>query len=281
MGLAVIIAILAVNGAIIGFVLKSQSGKNGSKNEDQVTVNQSALEKLGVNRNSIGDAGIVLTVNPNAKFNGKVDISGDLSVAGQTKLNNQLSAPKANLAELQAGKTSLNELTVNGESTLSKLTLHNDLAVAGSTKLQGAVTISQLLTVNNSVNVSGNLGIGGVLSVGTVSARIINISGHVITTGSTPSVGPGPGLGSNGTVSISGNDAAGTVAVNIGAGSHGGIVAYIAFRSLYGATPHVVISPVNAGISNYYVTRTAGGFNIGISGTPSPGGYAFDYIVEQ
>jgi hypothetical protein len=71
------------------------------------------------------------------------------------------------------------------------------------------------------------------------------------------------------------------VAINIGAGGGGGILANVAFASQYGNRPHVVISPVGRGLSNFFVTRSSGGFSIGVSGSVSPGGYAFDYIVEQ
>lgn len=280
-GLTVVVIILAVNAAVISFVLKSQSKGKNSANQDQVTISQGVLDKLGVNRGSVGDSGIELTIGPSTRFNSKVEIGGDVSVAGQLKLNNQLSAPSGSFAKLQGGETTLDKLNVNGDTTLSKVSLRNDLLVAGTTRLQGAVTITSLLTVNNSLNVAGNLGVGGTLAVGRLSANGLTIGGHVVTLGSAPGVGPAACIGSNGTVSISGNDQAGTVAVNAGAGACAGMLANIAFRGQYGNTPHVVITPVGRGMNNFFVTRSPGGFSIGASSAPAPGGYAFDYIVEQ
>lgn len=280
-GLAAVVAILALNAGIIGFVIKTQSKANDSLNKDQVTISQGVLDKLGVNRSAVGSSGVELTIGPDTKFTGKIQAGGDVSIAGQVRLNNKLSAPEAGLAKLQAGDAALSKLNVNGDSTLSKLTLRNDLQVAGTTRLAGAVTITNLLTVNNSLNVSGNLGIGGQLSVGRLNAAGLTISGHVITAGSTPGAARGSCVGSNGTVSISGNDQAGTVAVNIGAGACAGPFVNVSFRSSYGGTPHVVLTPVGRGMNNFFVSRGAGGFSIGASSPPGPGGYAFDYIVEQ
>jgi hypothetical protein len=280
-GIAVVILVLAVNAGIIGFVLKSQGKTKNLGSEGQVTVNQAALDKLGVNRSAVGDAGIQLTVGPNSRFKGDVTVGGDFSVAGQLKVNNKFTAPDASFVQLEAGKTALSELNVNGDTNLSKLNLRNDLAVTGATKLQGPVTISQLLTVASS------LAVGGSLSTNNLSVRSLNIDstlsigGHIITRGQTPGVGPGgPALGSNGTVGISGNDAAGTVSINIGVGAGTGSLANVAFKSQYGATPRVVITPVGVG-GLFYVTRTASGFTIFTNTALPPGGYAVDYIVEQ
>lgn len=177
-------------------------------------------------------------------------------------------------------------MNVNGDATATNLNLRKDLTVLGATKLQGPVTIGQLLTVSGSMNVGGNLAVGGILSArgfqasSLVSDSTLTIGGHMISRGAVPGVGSGPAVGSNGTVSISGNDAAGTVAVNVGGGAGNGILAHVAFRNQYGATPHVVITPVGQG-GAFYVNRTVGGFSIGVSGSIGAGGYAFDYIVMQ
>ncbi len=113
-----------------------------------------------------------------------------------------------------------------------------------------------------------------------VSSPTLTIGGHIITRGAVPSVSGGDGLGSNGTVSLSGNDTAGTVAVNVGAGAGAGTLATIKFASNYGNTPKVVINPVG-GFIPFYVNRSASGFSIHAASGVPPGGYAFDYIVMQ
>jgi cytoskeletal protein CcmA (bactofilin family) len=285
--LAVVIVIFAVNAGVIFFVLKGKTKPATNADQGQVTISQSSLDKLGVNRGSVGDSGVELSINPDTRFKGQVQVGGDVTVAGQFKLNSKFTATDASLAKLQAGDTSLTQLNVNGDGTLSNLNLRKDLTVTGTTRLQGVVTIAQLLTINNNLNVTGSLAVGGTLSArgfqagNLVSDTTLTIGGHVITRGNAPNVGPGNALGSNGTVSISGNDASGTVAANIGVGASAGVIANVSFKAQYSNVPHVVVSPVGAGIGSVYVTRTVGGFSIGVNGPVPAGGYSFDYIVMQ
>ncbi|HEX5797518.1 MAG TPA: hypothetical protein VFX86_03960 [Candidatus Saccharimonadales bacterium] len=273
MGLAVVVAILLINSVIIIFVVKRQS-QNSQVEPGQVAISQEALDKLGVKRGPIGDTGVELIVNPDARFNGKVRIGDDVSVGGQLILSKRLSAADASLTQLQAGKTSLSDLNVNGDGTVSNLNVRNDLAVAGTARVQGLAA--------NTANISGNISIGGQLSVGTlrvsslVSDSIIQLGGHFITTGSTPSVSRGSAAGS---ASISGNDSAGTVFVGVGAGGGSGTLATVHFRNSYSGTPRVVITPVGRA-ANVYVNSSSGSFSIGGSGL-SAGGYSFNYIVMQ
>jgi len=129
--------------------------------------------------------------------------------------------------------------------------------------------------------VGGTLSARGFQASSLVSDTTLTIGGHVITRGVAPGVGPGPALGSNGTISISGNDASGTVAINIGVGGGNGIVAYVAFINQYSNIPHVVVTAVGHVTGSAYVNRDASGFSIGINGSLAPGGYAFDYMVMQ
>ncbi|MEO5499550.1 MAG: hypothetical protein ABIR46_03560 [Candidatus Saccharimonadales bacterium] len=285
-GVSVVIAVLLINGIVIYFILRGQGGSGNTVARDEVTLSAETLDGLGVSRNSVGELGTELTIGPATTFNGSVTVAGDTSIGGSLKLNSKFSASDASLAKLQAGDTSLNTLNVNGDTTSSNLNLRNDLNVTGLTRLQGAVTMAQILTVNNSVNIAGNLAVGGTLSArafqasSLVSDTTLVVGGHIITRGSAPGVSAGGAAGSNGTVSISGNDAAGTVAVNAGVGAGGGIVANITFRSPYGGTPHVVVTAVGPGASDVYINRNANGFSIGV-GALTTGGHAFDYIVIQ
>lgn len=286
-GLSVVIAILALNAGIIAFIMRSQGKAGSTASQNAVTISPAVLNTLGVSRNPVGTSGTELVVGPNSKFNGTVTIGSDVSIGGQLTLNSKFSASDASLAQLQAGKTSLDQLDVNGDGTVSNFTLRKDLTVSGLTRLQGPVTMGQLLTVNNNVNIAGSLAVGGSLSVrnfeasSLVSDTTLTVGGHVITRGSAPGVSAGNALGSNGTISISGNDASGTVAANIGVGASSGMIAYVSFRQQYSNTPHVVVTPVGPVSSTVYVNRSAAGFSINVSGPLPPGGYAFDYIVMQ
>jgi cytoskeletal protein CcmA (bactofilin family) len=286
-GLAAVIAILAINAAIIGFLLKKQAKNDGVASRGQVTLSNADLSKLGINRNPIGDSGSELVVAPNAQFKGKLSVAGDTNLSGQLSLNGKILGTNANFTQLQAGKTSLSELDVNGATTVSSLNLRKDLVVAGNTQLQGTVNLSQLLTVNNSVNIIVNLSVGGTLTVGTFSARsltstsTLTIGGHIITNGLSPSLAPGNALGSNGTASVSGNDAAGAIAINIGVGASGGTLASIAFHNQYASVPRVVITPVGVPGNFYIFNLTTSGFSVGIASGLPPGGYRINFLAMQ
>lgn len=285
-GIAVVIGILAAVSVGLFLLIRGQGGLQSALFGDQVMIDPGTLEALGVSRNQVSTQGAELIVGPNARFNGKVLMGGDVSVAGQLQLNNALSASSANLGNLQAANVSLGQLNVSGDGTLNTLNARQDVNVAGSTRLQGPVSIGQLLTVNNNLNVAGSIAVGGTLSVRNFQASsltsdtTLTIGGHIITRGNAPGVSAGGGVGSNGTVSISGNDSSGTVAVNTGTGAGNGIVAQVSFTRAYATIPHVVVSPIGIGVK-YYVNRSPSGFSIGVSEPMPPGGFAFDYIVMQ
>jgi len=283
-GLAVVVMILAINAGVIIFFMRSQSQTSSKENQAEVTISPAVLDTLGVSRSTAGSSETELVVGPNSTFKNKVTIGGDVSIAGELKLNSKLIGTDASLAKLDAGNTSLSQLNVNGDATISSLSLRKDLTVVGLTRLQGAVTVSQLLTVNNNMNVLGNLSVGGTLFINMFQINTLSIGGHVITRGAAPSVSVGPAAGSSGTASISGNDAAGTIAVGVGTGGGNGTMADVSFINQYGSTPHVIITSVGSAGSNpvnFYVNRSSSGFNIGVNGALSPGGYIFDYIVMQ
>ena len=282
-GLVAVVIILAINAGIITFVLKHQSSSKNNLASGQVTISSSALDKLGVNRTAVGDAGIELTVGPNARFAGNVQVAGSANIAGQLTLNSTFVASNANLTQLQAGNTTLSQLNVNGNGTMSNLNVRSNLVVGGQTQLQGPVIATNQFNINNNLAVSGNIVVGGTLEVGSFQTSNLTIDGHVIVLGAAPSVSAGSAAGSYGTASISGSDAAGTIVVNAGSGAGSGVAVNVTFRSPYGSIPNVVVSPIGYGLVTY-VSRNANGFSIGVSPlTPLAAGtsYAFDYIVEQ
>lgn len=286
-GLGVVVLILALNVGIVVYLMNIQSKNDAVAKQGEVTISPAVLDTLGVSRNPVGNSSSELIVKPNSTFDGKLTVGGDVSISGLLKLNSKFTANDASLTKLEAGDTTLEKLNVNGDATVSNLNLRKDLTVLGTSRLQGAVIISQLLTVNNNVNILGNLAVGGTLSARSfqasslVSDTTLTIGGHIITRGVAPGVGPGSALGSNGTISISGNDAAGTVAVNIGTGGGNGIVAYVAFINQYSSIPRVVVTAIGHVTGRVYINRDATGFSIGVNGALNPGGYAFDYIVMQ
>lgn len=285
-GLAVVALVLAINGGVIAWLMNSQQNAAAEQSKDSVTLSAETLDGLGVSRNPIGNLGSELTVGPNATFKGKVVMGSNVSIGGKLEIKGDFSANSAIFAKLQAGETSLQQLNVNNDITASTLNLRKDLKVVGNTTLQGSVTINQLLTVNNNLNVAGNLAVGGVLSArnfqanSLISNTTLTIGGHIIAQGSPPSVTKGGAVGSNGTVSISGSDAAGTIAVNTGTGAGNGLLASVTFRNQYGNLPHVLVTPVG-GPFQLYITRSISGFNVYTSSSMGVGGYAVGYMVIQ
>ncbi len=284
-GLAVVGLIVAINVGVIMFVMRGQE-EAAQLSKETVTLSSETLSQLGMTKTNVNNAGTELVVGPNAKFGGTLTVASDVSIAGKLNLNNTLEAADARFSRLQAQNMQIDQLNANGDGTLSTLNLRRDLNVAGNTRLQGTVTMSQLLTVNNNVNIVGSLAVGGSLSVRNFQASsltsdtTLTIGGHVITRGDAPAVAAGGGVGSSGTASISGNDASGTVAVNTGVGATGGLLASVTFSRAYATTPHVVVTPVGNYV-NVYINRTASGFSIWSAGALAPAGYAFDYVVMQ
>ena len=287
-GLGVVLVIIALNVGIILFVMNGQSDtESGNGSSKEVTISSDVLDKLGVNNATVGNSSTELIVGPNAKFKGKVTVGSDINVAGQLNLNGKLSAADSSIVKLQAGNASLGQLEVNGNGTVTNMNVRQALIVAGSSTLQGPVTVTQLMTVNNNLNVTGSMSVGGTLSARTfqasnlVSDTTLTVGGHIITRGISPTATPGNALGNNGTISISGNDASGTVAANIGVNAVAGIIAYVTFHQAYSGTPHVVVTAVGSGIVGVYINRSANGFSIGVTNPIPFGGHAFDYIVMQ
>lgn len=278
-GLAVVVVILGLNAAVIVLLMRNGESSTSQLDQGQVTVNAEVLNGLGVN-NANSDAGALLTVNPNASFKGTLTIAGDTSVAGKLNLNGKLSTSDASISKLEAGDTSLQSLNVNGDATSSNMNLRGNLIVAGTTTTNGPVTMGGLLTVSDNINVTGNLSVGGTLSMGAFQTNTLTVGGHIITRGDAPGLTRGAALGALDTVSISGSDAAGTVAVNIGVTPRSGIVANVTFVNAYSGTPRVIVTAVGPGATDVYVNRNANGFSIGV-GSISNGGHAFDFIVVQ
>lgn len=280
-GLAVIVGILAINAVVLLLISKGQSDAQETAAKNSVTISTSTLNELGVSRNPIGNAETELTIGPNSTFDGKVVVGGDLTVAGQLTLNSKFNATNAVLANLQAGQTQVETMNVNGDLTATNLNIRKDLQVAGVTRLQGSLTVNQLTTINNNMNVAGNLAVGGSLSVRNFQVGNLTIAGHLLSSGGTPSISVGGAAGSNGTASISGNDTAGTVAVNMGVGAGNGLLATITFATKYGSTPHVVVTPVGRSVPGLYINRTSSGFSLSVDGALGIGGFAFDYVVIE
>lgn len=186
------------------------------------------------------------------------------------------------------GAANLNDVTINGPLTVATpVTFKGDVTASASVKVNDALTAASITTSGN-LQVGGNGTFAGTISATTLSVKTANItnfsfSGHLITGGSTPTASTNSGTGS-GTVSVSGNDTAGTVTINAGVGAHAGDLITVTFKTAYAGTPHVTITPIgmSAAALQFYATRSTTFFTIGCINAPISGSqYVFDYLVTQ
>ena len=304
-GLSVVAVILAVNVVILGLVLKGKVN-SGNSSSGVATISKSVLNKVGVSTETIGNSGVVFEVRPDAEFSGKLTVAGSVNIAGALNLNNTFTATNAALTSISAGNTNLTQLGVTGTSTLSNLTVHNSLVVAGLSQLQGDVTVSNLTT-------SGNLTVGGTFSTNSFNADNITsnitliIDGHLVTSGLIPAIqylqysGTNLGLGSNGTAAVNGNDTSGSVNIGVGVGATSGTLFDLKFHTAFQALPSVILSGINFTSLNPNENCTVGVFNLTTTGFSvddncylfntsnntithtglSAGGYSIDYAAIQ
>ncbi len=267
----VLFVIILLLGIIIAFIANRLNSQNdpGSLTFKSGELDQEALDKLLQAEQNIGTVDQTLTVAANAIFNGKVLVKSDLDVAGSIRVGGPLNLPG---------------ITVAGASEFEDVNVSNNLTILGS------ATIQKTLSIQDSLNVSGNASVGGTLSAAKISAESFEFTGdlnlvrHIDTGGGTPAASAQAGVGSGGTVSVSGNDIAGTVTINTGGSPPSGIMVRINFNQAYNNTPVVQITPINAASAalEYYVTRDTNGFSIGSAGTPAGATtYKFDYFIVE
>lgn len=230
--------------------------------------------------------------------------------ANSTYIINTQSLDNGTLNELtsQADGNIKQQLTISPETIFKSdvtvqgsVKINKDLTVNGSTNLQGPTTLNDSLTVARSLTVNGNtafasnLSVNGQISaasltVGSLTISSINLSnnlvfaGHLVPNGTAPAARVSVAA-SGGSVTINGNDTAGTVAITVGSGGlTPGEMAIITFKTAFNTTPKVQLTPINDSGSNlrYYATRSASFFTVNTSTAPTTGTtYVFDYFVTQ
>ena len=254
--LALFAALLAVVGVSVATaVLLSKNTQKDVKTQD-LTAEQ--LAELAGSSTIVGDPGQILKIESSTICESQVLARSDLSVAGTLKVGGPL-----NLPSLDAGTGTFDELTVD-----------NNLAIAGNLTLQGSITVSGATSFKN-------------LSVGQLSATTLQLSGdltfsrHLTTGGGAPGKTNGSALGGGGSASVSGNDTAGTIAINTGNSPPAGCFVTINFVNNFSGTPKVIVSPVGSASGNldYYVNLSSSNFSL-CANNPSAGtNYNFDYLV--
>ncbi len=265
--LLLFIFILVMAGGILAvayFQSKKATTATTLKTQD---LTQAALEQVANSDATIGSSQQVLNVQSSAVFAGKVLIKGGLEVAGNLQIG---------------GTIALNDITVSGTSQFGQVQISKNLAVTGDTGIQGALTLAKSLQVNGGATFGGPISAPQITTSNLQLNSDLVITKHIVSGGGTPSRSPGPALGGGGSVSVSGSDTAGTVAINTGGGTTSGCFVTVNFTGRYNSTPRVLLTPVGAagGSVAYYTNRTTSSFSI-CTASPAPAGssFAFDYFV--
>lgn len=242
------------------------SAKNSKSTNPTQELSEDALKQLKTTDTSVGDPKQTLTVASNAVFSGQVLVRNNLDVAGAVKIG---------------GSLNLSGLIVSGDSTLDQIQ-GNKLNITGDTTLQGQLSIQKGLVV------TGGASFGAAISAPTISVQALQLTGdlqfsrHIDAGGPTPGHTNGTAMGSGGTVSVSGTDTAGTIAINTGGSPPAGCFVTVKFSRAFSVVPHVVVTPIGPSASglNYFVNRSSTEFSLCTS-NPSPAGanFSFDYIV--
>lgn len=257
------VLLVIVGGIIVYLAIQHNNKINANNNAESQNLSQSTLNQLNNSDVQVGSTNQNLEIQSNTIFSGNVLVRNNLQVAGSLKLSGTLSLPT---------------LDVSGTTGL------NQLSVAGSANIAGALSVQKSLTVN-----SGGA-FGGTLSAPTISVTTLQLNGdiqinhHIVTSGSLPRLSAiSANLGSGGTVSNSGSDTAGAIAVHTGSGAQTGCVADLSFAQPYASTPHVVITAVGTNansIGGYYIgSLSSTGFTVCVDQPQDSISFTFDYIT--
>jgi len=153
------------------------------------------------------------------------------------------------------------------------------VAVPTSLNVSGATTLTTL-TVTGNATVQGNLTV-----TGTANFQNIVINGHIKTGGTTPLITAGAATGTGASVSIEGNDTAGTITITTGvSGLSADTLAKLVFNKTYGSTPRVIISPTNAAAATFSTYLNSDNTSFLIKATQAPGAsttYTYNYYVVE
>lgn len=258
-----LVLVIAI-GSVISLTIKGK--QDAYKIITSQGLTQDELKQLANTDVTVGKPKQILTIQANAVFAGSTLVRGDLEVAGTLKLG---------------GDLSLANLTVSGATKLSDVTATN-LTVGNSLNVQGTLTLNSGISVAGQSNFNGGIVASSVLTGALQLNGDLKLTHHIVAGGTTPGIAKGTAVGGGGTVSLSGSDTAGTVAINTGSAPPAGCFATITFSESFDNTPHVVITPVGAGAAglDHYITRSTTGFVIcGTTSAPASQSFGFDYVV--
>jgi len=259
--------VLIIGLAILAIIEFHHTSSNANPTFKQETLSPSALNKLATSNTNIGSSNSLLTVQSNAVFNNQVLMRSNLQVAGNLQLG---------------GNLNLTDLNISGNSVLNQVQIAKNLAVNGSANIQGSLNVQNNLAVNGSGNFNGNLSAPQITTSSLNLSGDLNLTHHLLASGSIPSQTSLGAVGSGGTTSINGSDTAGTISINTGSGPSQGCYINVTFSSSYNSPPNILITPVGASSANlsYYINRSSTSFSVCSTTSPNPATtYNYDYFV--
>jgi len=261
--LFILVLVVAI-GSVISLTIKGK--QDAYKIIATQNLTQDELKQLANTDVSVGQPKQILTIQANAVFAGSALIRGDLEVAGTLKLG---------------GDLSLKNLTVNGATKLGDVTASN-LTVGSSLNVQGTLTLNSGISVAGQSNFNGGIVASSVITGALQLNGDLRLTHHIIAGGTIPNISKGTAVGGGGTVSLSGSDTAGSVAINTGSSPPAGCFATVTFSEAFANTPHVVVTPIgtaSAGL-DYYITRSTSNFIIcSTNAAPAGESFGFDYVA--
>lgn len=179
------------------------------------------------------------------------------------------------------GALALPGITVSGSSSFNQIQ-------ATTLNLSGAATVNGVLTARNGLSVNGNSNFSGNVNATQITTGSLQLNGNLILTnhivggGPIPGVSQGIALGGGGTASVSGSDTSGSIAINTGGSPGAGCFVTISFARQFNGTPHVIVTPIGAAAAglNFYVNRSSSNFSVCTTNpAPSSQTFGFDYMI--
>jgi hypothetical protein len=258
--LFVVVGVISVAIAFVTYLGSKKTPVQPAAESQNLT--EAQLKELANSNATVGGSGETLTVQGNAVFSGSVLVRSNLNVVGTIQMGGPLTLSQLNVtSSANLASTQINSLQVSGTSTFQNLvTLQAGLSAGGNSSFTGTVTAGTL-TVSNLVMSNNSL---------------LTVPNHVSFTGATPRV-------TSGSATISGSDTSGTITINSGA-SAGACMATIAFNQPFQTTPHVLVSPLDAGAGGieFYVIRSTTSFQICTAAGASSGQqFGFSYFITD
>lgn len=207
----------------------------------------------------------------------------------------------------ESGTVETTTARINNDASIGgSLSLQGGLTVAGASLLDGDISINGAAIYKNKVNSTTALQIQNAagtsfftadstnssvtvtnLVVGGVAGATLTVNGHIISgnASGTTSIVAGAAACTTPTVSLTGNDTAGTITITTGTGcATTGTLATITFGGAYTAAPKVIITPrqVNASNLQVYANPATGNFVLGTNTVPTNSTqYRYNYLIIQ